>query len=280
MGWKRAILQVTPEQKRFFQEQGFLRLEQVFSPQEVEELRAELDYIIHTFADWNAAWRGEWRKEYVDDPTLVEQVKLVAIHELQHYSAAWARAILKPELVNAIADLLDTDALEFHHCTLHAKPPGEGAPFPLHQDDPFYPHEDGLLYVDALLHLDDADEETGCIHFLPGSHKLGRLEHIIGPETAPHLPTDKFRFKDTVGVPAKAGDVVLFYLWTVHGSAVNKSNRWRRIVRIGYRHPANRQLGGQAMGRPGIMVKGVRPKVEGIAVDVYGNWQPREAVRV
>ncbi|MFA0734338.1 MAG: hypothetical protein OGMRLDGQ_000838, partial [Candidatus Fervidibacter sp.] len=28
---------VTPEQKRFFQEQGFLRLEQVFSPQEVEE---------------------------------------------------------------------------------------------------------------------------------------------------------------------------------------------------------------------------------------------------
>jgi hypothetical protein len=28
------------------------------------------------------------------------------------------------------------------------------------------------------------------------------------------------------------------------------------------------------------MVKGVRPKVEGIAVDVYGNWQPREAVRV
>ena len=26
------------------------------------------------------------------------------------------------------------------------------------------------------------------------------------------------------------------------------------------------------MGRPGFMVKGVRPKLEGVDVDVYGNW--------
>ncbi len=268
---------VTDEQKRFFQDNGFVKLEQVFTPQEVQQLSDELDYIIYNFANWDSAWRGPWRKDYVDDPTLREQIKLVAIHELQHYSSAWARAILKPELTEAVAELLDVDALEFHHCTLHAKPPKEGAPFPLHQDLPFYPHEDGLLYADCLLHLDDADEETGCIHFLPGSHKLGALEHICGPDTAPHLPTDQFRFEDTVGVPAKAGDVVVFYLWTIHGSAVNKSNRWRRIVRIGYRHPANRQTGGQAMGRPGIIVKGVRPKVEGIEVNVYGNWTPQPA---
>ncbi len=81
-------------------------------------------------------------------------------------------------------------------------------------------------------------------------------------------------------MPAKAGDVVVFYLWTVHGSAVKKSDRWRRIVRIGYSHPADRQLGGQAMGRPGIMVKGICPKVEGITVDVYGSWQPCETVQV
>ncbi|MFA0753399.1 MAG: hypothetical protein IMHGJWDQ_001174, partial [Candidatus Fervidibacter sp.] len=36
--------QVTAEQKRFFQEQGYLRLEQVFSPQEIAQLRDELDY--------------------------------------------------------------------------------------------------------------------------------------------------------------------------------------------------------------------------------------------
>lgn len=56
-----------------------MRLEQVFSPQEIEQLGEELDYIICNFADWNAAWRSSWRKDYVDDPPLVERVKLVAI---------------------------------------------------------------------------------------------------------------------------------------------------------------------------------------------------------
>ncbi|MCS7266398.1 MAG: phytanoyl-CoA dioxygenase family protein, partial [Armatimonadetes bacterium] len=63
---------VSEEQKRFFQDNGFLRLEQVFSPEEVEQLSEELNHIIYNFADWNSAWRGPWRKEYVDDPTLVE----------------------------------------------------------------------------------------------------------------------------------------------------------------------------------------------------------------
>lgn len=265
---------VTGEQKRSFEENGFLRLEQVFTPEEVRQLSEELDYIIQTFA-WEGAWRGPWRKAYIDDPSLQERIKLRAIHELQHYSGAWARAIMKPELVEAVAELMGTDVLEFHHCTLHAKPPKEGAPFPMHQDLPFYPHEDGLRYIDAIIHVDDADEETGCLKFLPGSHKLGPLEHITGPDTAPHLPTEKFPLEDAVSVPAKAGDVVVFYLWTVHGSDLNRSDRWRRLVRVGYRDPRNRQLSGQAMGRPGIIVKGIRPKVEGVEVNVYGNWRGR-----
>jgi hypothetical protein len=41
---------------------------------------------------------------------------------------------------------------------------------------------------------------------------------------------------------------------------------------VGYRDPRNVQLGGQAKSRPGLIVKGVRPKVEGVEVDVYGLW--------
>ena len=40
---------------------------------------------------------------------------------------------------------------------------------------------------------------------------------------------------------------------------------------MGYRDPRNIQVAGQAMGRPGIVVKGVRPKIEGQEVNVYGN---------
>ena len=163
-------------------------------------------------------------------------------------------------------------AVEIHHNTLHAKGPEAGAPFPMHQDIPFYPHADGR-YIDALIHIDNADEESGCIKFLAGSHKLGPLEHITGPDTEPHLPTDRYPLEDAVSVPARSGDVEVFHLWTVHGSSVNRSGRWRRLVRVGFRDPLNRQEAGQALGRPGLIVYGVRPKDEGIKVDVYGNWK-------
>lgn len=294
-------LALTQEQFDFFDENGFLRLEQVYTPEEIAAMGKDLDHIINTFAPWDGAWWGPWRKEYA--PGQEDSVTLVAVQELHVYSAAWARAVMNPQFVGAVGALLESEDVELHHSTMHAKPPDAGAPFPLHQDFPFWPHEDGR-YVEGLVHLDDADETAGCIKFLAGSHKLGPLEHIIGTEwtprtwprvvlehfreslpgrvqlidgdSAPHLPTDKYRLQDAVSVPAKAGDVVLFHVWTVHGSAVNHSGRWRRLVRVGYRHPANRQISGQAMGRPGAMVSGIRPQVEGLEMNVYGNWSPSD----
>jgi ectoine hydroxylase-related dioxygenase (phytanoyl-CoA dioxygenase family) len=263
---------LTQEQVEFYHRNGYIRLEQVYDPAELKQMSDELDYIIRNFANWGAAWRGPWRKEIMSEDE-DRKATLVAIHEMQHYSSAWNRALAHPRLVEPLSQLLDTDCVEFHHMTLHAKPPGQGAPFPMHQDLPFYPHADGR-YCDTLVHLDDANETNGCIKFLPGTHKLGKLQHITGPETSPHLPTDRFIHADGVSVPARAGDVVVFSIWTVHGSNVNLTDQWRRIVRVGYRHPHNLQEGGQAMGRPGIVVKGVRPKIEGQEINVYGNWTP------
>jgi hypothetical protein len=55
---------------------------------------------------------------------------------------------------------------------------------------------------------------------------------------------------------------------------LNRTSEWRSLVRVGYRNPQNQQRGGQGMGRPGILVRGVRPKVEGMTISVYGNWTP------
>jgi phytanoyl-CoA hydroxylase len=266
---------LTQEQIDSYHENGFMLLPGVYSPEEVRQMSEELDYIIGTFASWGAAWRGPWREKYMTQEE-DRKATLVAIHEMQHYSAAWTRAISHPNLVEPLAQLVASDALEFHHMTLHAKPPDAGAPFPMHQDQPFYTHSDGR-YLDTLVHLDRSDERSGCIKFLRGSHKLGPLQHILGPETSPHLPTDQYHLEDAVSVVAEPGDVVVFSIWTIHGSNVNHSGKWRRIVRMGYRHPENLQVAGQAMGRPGIMVKGVRPKIDSQEINVYGNWTAARA---
>ena len=63
--------------------------------------------------------------------------------------------------------------------------------------------------------------------------------------------------------PLSRGDVVVFNIFTVHGSYINTTDRNRRLVRVGYRSPDNKQLEGQSNGRPCWTVCGQRPKREG-----------------
>jgi phytanoyl-CoA hydroxylase len=263
-----AVAQVyntlSPEQVAFFHEHGYLHIPSVYSEQEIGQMADELDWQIGTWAKKSQGWSGPWRKVYMDEAT-EQQSKLIALHDLHRYSKAWCDAVTHQGLTGAIADLIGTN-VELHHTTLHAKPPETGQPFPMHQDWAFYEHED-CRYVDCLVHLDDTNDHNGCIRFLDGSHKQGALEHVRqnedGTGCTPHLPTDAWDLEDTVPVPAKRGDVVVFSIHTVHGSRINQSDRMRRMVRIGYRDPENEQTGGQSKGRPGLMVWGQRRREHG-----------------
>jgi ectoine hydroxylase-related dioxygenase (phytanoyl-CoA dioxygenase family) len=254
---------LTPDQVAFYHEHGYLRIEQVFARPEIDELSDQLDWIIATWAGTDKGWTGPWRRAYMDEAT-EKKSKLTAMHDLQYYSAAWARAVINPKLCGAMADLLDGGPVEFHHSTLHVKPPQTGHPFPLHQDWAFYKHADHR-YIDVLVHLDDTSHANGEIRFLAGSHKGGALEHVTrdpqtGAACSPHLPVDQYRLADTVAAPAKRGDVVVFNIHTIHGSHINTTDRMRRMVRVGYRHPENVQLEGQSKGRPGWIVFGQRSR--------------------
>lgn len=251
------------EQVVFYQENGFLHIPAVFTPEETTNLSDQLDRLVEDWAFTSPGWSGPWRLAYME-PETEAMSKLTAMHDLHLYSQAWSLAVANPKLIEALSQLLGPN-IELHHTTLHIKPPQTGHPFPLHQDNPFYGHLDGR-YIDVLVHLDNTCHENGEIRFLQGSHKAGHLEHITetddGP-CAPHLPTGEYSLKDTVAVPAMAGDVVLFCIDTVHGSYINQTKQPRRLVRMGYRDPENRQEYGQSFGRPGLMVSGYRERQPG-----------------
>ena len=256
--------ELTDAEVDFFHAHGYLHIPAVFNDRETDELAEELDWQIATWASKGPGWSGGWRRVYM--PADVERrSKLVALHDLHRYSKAWCDAVTHPALTGAMADLIGEN-VELHHTTLHAKPPETGHPFPMHQDWAFYKHANGR-YVDCLVHLDDTDDDNGCIRFLDGSHKGGALDHVVtladGSPCTPHLPTDDWHLGDTVPVPAKRGDVVAFSIHMVHGSRINQTDAVRRIVRVGYRDPANEQTAGQSLGRPGLMVRGRRPRTEG-----------------
>jgi hypothetical protein len=255
---------LSPNQISFFRERGYLHIPRMFTDAEMDALEKDLEYLIKTWANRHQGWTGPWRKVYMDEET-EKKSQLISLHDLQLYSVNWARAVTNRSLCEAMADLIGP-CVELHHSTLHTKPPETGHPFPMHQDNAFYEHTDGR-YVDVLVHLDDTCHANGEIRFLEGSHKQGYLQHITqtpeGPCT-PHLPPSEYRLIDTTAVPAKRGDVVCFNVYTVHGSFINTTDKARRLVRIGYRHPENIQISGQSFGRPGWMVMGTRPRLPGM----------------
>ncbi len=254
---------LSQSQIEFYNEHGYLHIPQVFSPAEIGGLSDELDKLVREWSITNQGWTGPWRRAYMTEE-IEAKSKLTAMHDLQFYSAAWLHAVTQSRMTEAVSDLLGPN-VELHHSTLHIKPPSTGHPFPMHQDHPFYMHVDDR-YVDCLVHLDDTFHENGEIRFLDGSQKLGALLHITqtadGPCT-PHLPTDKYLLAETVPVSAKRGDVVCFNINTIHGSYINTTNKARRLVRVGYKNPLNKQYAGQSMGRPGLMVCGYRDREDG-----------------
>lgn len=258
---------LTQDKVDFFWTHGYLHIPGVFTRTETETLSDEMNRLMTDWAENNQGWTGDWRREYMDEKT-EKASKLIAMHDLSYYSAAWTGAVTHPSVVDAMVSLLGPD-VELHHSTMHVKPPQTGHPFPMHQDNAFYEHTDNR-YVDVLVHLDDTRHENGEIRFIDGSHKQGYLEHIqrteAGEECTPHLPTDQYLLDDTVAVPAKAGDLVCFNIFTIHGSYINTTDRDRRLVRIGYRHPENRQRSGQSHGRPSWMVAGQRARQDGDAL--------------
>lgn len=252
----REFTVLTPSQVEFYRDHGYLRMKGLIKPDILQKLSDELDWIFSTWADHESAWQGPWRDRYMS----VEEraaAQLIAMNDMHLYSDLWNRITGDPCMVDCVADLIGPN-IELHHTTLHAKPPETGSPFPLHQDQAFFGHEKDS-YVDAILHIDAAPEDAGCLRFIPGSHKNGPLTHIHNGG-APHLSPDEYRFSDTVAVPAEAGDVVFFNLWTIHGSDLNRTDLWRRVVRVGYRDPANPQVDGHALGKLGWMVRGRRHK--------------------
>ena len=233
---------LSKEQIAQYHEQGYLKVEELFSPSESEELAAEMVRVIEGWGQETIGWVGPWRDRYLGEEERLN-TKAVFMHNPQHYSVIWGQVIFHEKMIRCLRQLID-GPVQYHHTVLHAKPPELGTPFPMHQDFPFYPH-DGPDFVDCLLHLDDTPLESGALMVVPGSHKMGPLEHVLGPETAPHLPPEKFHPDrvESVAVPAQRGDMVFFSYQTIHWSDCNRTDAWRKSVRFGYHSTAMRPLG-------------------------------------
>lgn len=185
------------------------------------------------------------------------QTRILHCHNAQFYSAHATRLMCDPRLTDYAAAMMGSENVQLHHSKMFIKPPEKGSPFPMHQDAPFFPHDRHTMMA-VVVHFDDAPLEKGCLRVVPGSHKLGILEHQ--GEGSWHLPFDQYPIEDAVPIPAKAGDAIFFSYLTIHGSGINVSSEARTTLLIQMRDPSDPPTIQTHRSRgQGMMLRGVDP---------------------
>jgi phytanoyl-CoA hydroxylase len=246
---------LTDSRLTFYHENGYLLVEGLIGKEEASIYRQECDDLasrLSVHANLDATW-GSARAAIPG----ASDTKVYHCHNVQFYSAAFTRLICDPRLTDIASQIIGSPNVQLHHTKMFIKPPEIGSPFPMHQDYPYFPHERDTM-IAVILFFDDASEEKGCVRVVPGSHKLGGLEH--SPEGGWHLPFDLNSVESAVPCPAKAGDALFFSYLTIHGSGINTSREARTTLLVQMRDPTDKPLKQVHLSRgQGMMLRGIDP---------------------
>lgn len=234
-------MELSGAQLTAFDRDGFLRFDNLFAPDEIALLKAELARTSSAESDAivrerTGAIRTIYRSHEPDGPT---------------YSPAFHRLVRSRRFLRPAQQVLGDDELYVYHCKSNIKPAIDGTVWLWHQDYGYWQH-DGVprsTMATFLVMLDEATEMGGCLYFVPGSHKRGVLPAAKDETTTSYpqwaIEKDAMRrfLSDSpapVPITGGPGTAVLFHCNIVHGSGHNLTANDRWHVYVAYNQSANR----------------------------------------
>ena len=218
-------MNLTDDQVRQFDTQGFLFFPGWFSPDEVSVLRKEADHVY-----------GLDREEVVIESSGVPRTAFAA----HTYNETFCKLGSHPRLIGPVVQILEEEVYT-HQYKINAKAAFDGEVWQWHQDFGTWHRDDEMPEPRAMniaLFLDDVTAANGPLLFIPGSHKSGVLPagHDLETTSYPLWTLDRETVSDLAGrggiaAPlGKAGSVIMFHSNLVHASPPNISPFGRTIV--------------------------------------------------
>ena len=131
-------------------------------------------------------------------------------------------------IVDRVEQLLEDEAYHYHSKMI-LKDAKVGGAWAWHQDYGYW-YQNGLLFPNlcsVMIAVDEATEENGCLQVLKGSHKMGRINHILSGDQAgaDMEPVEEAKNRlEVVQCTMSAGDALFFHPNTLHCSAANLSD--------------------------------------------------------
>lgn len=230
---------LTAESLAQFQREGYLAYRDVLAPAEVAAARAGLSRLVRLKAE-RAPGLGrlmvQWESGVAAESTDELKVrKLMWFCEADRslYDLAHSQSLIR----GVVESLLGADPILFQEMAL-IKPPWIGREKPWHQDNAYFCVTPLEAVLGVWIALDDATVANGCMHVLPGEHRLGprRHHHTFDCEIVPER-RDPSR---AVPVEIPAGGAMFFAGMLPHQTPANQSPDRRRALQFHYRSATSR----------------------------------------
>lgn len=177
--------------------------------------------------------------EVLDDPQAARRVVL-QVHWMAWISPFFERLRRDPRCLRVLEPFLGHDIKQMAH-QLHFKPPGAKYTFYRYHQDARFRNEGAtrnFLHGNLTtgLAIDPQTEENGALRVIPRNHLRGYLglseDGTIMTGTTPDDDLRKAGLdpEDAITCVMEPGDLLLWTLYTVHGSAPNRSPHERRFL--------------------------------------------------
>ena len=235
---------LTEAQVQQFGADGYLPLGQVASDEQLAELQQRLD-------DLTLGSLHSERIQYQIEPALREKLGASKgygyVGPSPHYrkltqldqDPLFREYFCHPTFLSLLGQLLGSDVTISRAFAL-LKPAFDGSPLRWHQDaGPGHPAEPGR-FCTIWTAMDEAQVENGALEILPGTQKLGLLQHHVQDGGSQlEVEADK-REGQEVPLPAKPGESYLLNNFVLHRSGPNPTPHRRRAVTLCYKHADTR----------------------------------------
>ncbi len=214
---------VNQEQIQQFQKDGFLIVEQLFSPQEARLLNeiARVD--------------REMLSDATDRKDADGTITRLSVQNDLDDGSVFAAVVRSRRMAETTQSLLGDEVYHYHHKVM-LKEPLVGGAWEWHQDYGYW-YNNGCLFPDmasCTIAIDHATKENGCLQVIRGSHLMGRVEHgTVGGQTGADMERVKAALDrmELVHIEAEPGTACFFHGNLLHRSDQNRSEnpRWSLI---------------------------------------------------
>lgn len=252
--WEQYAL--TPDQVRFYHEEGYLAGVRVLSDAQIKALRDELAGFFTPHHDGSELWYEYHTNESANPDTVLFHALGAWRIKPGFHDSLWNPAFTVP------ASQLLGGAVRFWHDQLFCKPSRHGGVVAWHQDYSYWTRTKPMNHITCWIGLDDSLRDNGCLHYVPRSHTwdLLPITGLAGDMAAIKevlTPQQWEQFQKPVAIELRAGECSFHHPLMIHGSFENRTERPRRAMvinafRDGTRSDSNDEL-----------LKGVPPIAKG-----------------